>query len=288
MHHISYIIRHIACILLALLFFSCVKNFDELNDTNQRHVTFTLDNSALMDNVLVQSGNTLALGAELPEEFRLRIAAYCYDMSGLLTDKKVIFSNLRERDTITIKHLDKANDYRFLFVADIVRFDSPDQLRQTWLNMGTGTFETNYLVCFERDSNILLNQLFTAQVTVRPHNSTMPINLHPATCNGFLRLDNTEGIDKVSGDVILCQKFYLLNNRGEVWRRFYFDCNVRDGQRLVPITFSAADNEIELKIKSYHDLRQDSTIITQPVSVDRPFLLMFDVKNMTYDVISMM
>ena len=78
--------------------FACQEDFDELKDTQQRHVLFTFHVEELFSKVLVANGDTYQLGevCELPADYRMRITVYGYDHFDSLIYEKTVLSDYSE------------------------------------------------------------------------------------------------------------------------------------------------------------------------------------------------
>lgn len=273
----------IILILISLSLSACTDNFDELNDTNQRYVTFTLNNSAILNNVLLPSGDTFALGTTLPPDYRLHISTYCYDMTSKLVSSESCFSDLTGEDSITIRHLDKNNDYLFLFVADVVHYTSPSNFQTTWFQVDQQNAISFYLVNFNHEDILLNNLLFTSSTTKKPDNKVTPITLEPATNNGYLRFTNTSSVDKIYGDIIQYNSFYPINNHGKKKLIYPYYIEEPSDFILMPIIASIADESIKINIKIYHDLRQDSVSVSLSNLQHSPFVADFNCTSLQLD-----
>ena len=108
-----------------LMLASCHNDFDEWNDTEQRHVLFTFNTDSLFAKLLCYDGDYYIPRVDtLPPDCRLRITAYCYDYTADLVYSEHVFTSLHTDRQIKIRHLLRGNTYRFVFVADVVRYSS--------------------------------------------------------------------------------------------------------------------------------------------------------------------
>ena len=268
-------------LFVSMVVTSCEEDFDELNDTNQRHIVFTFKTDSLFSHVL-HSKDTYIMGGVnlLEQDYGLRITAYCYDLDdNLLCSDWLILRQLDDFQSIKLRHLYKEMTYRFVFVADIVKYDSFVDFYETWYQLGTKNWSDFYIYADNRDDNALNNILGFHYMEDQPANQIIEVDFTPIFYNGYCIFDNIDSIDRLSGYVAYCSSFKLKSME---WQRlnslaYSFDySNVKEKVMVKPISLSFADSLITVKLRTTTLHSVDSVYIDIYNKQRRPFVATFD------------
>lgn len=272
-------IRRLLPILALCLLTACQKDFDELNDTRQRWVEFSFDPSEYFSDILVTTKHGYALGAstELEEGYGLRIVGYCYEADSILTARTTIFGDMQHGLTMKFKHLDKDIQYHFLFIADIVKYDSEVDYYETWFQLVTSDLDDFYMMSFDRNELVAYNMLLYAEMDVGPANQAIAVEMSQITFNGYLVFTNLEDVSRVSATADYYQSFYIDNLMGKLIRTYDLGIKDGDGNTVVfPITASHADKSIKVDVTSHNGTFFSSYTITIRDPQHRPFVATVD------------
>lgn len=275
-------------LLLIIGLAGCQSDFDELKDTQQRHIVFSFDTGGLHSNFLKQVGSTYALSASetIPADFRLRISVYGYDESENLIYSNTILSEDMACAPLKVRHLWRDRSYRFVFVADIVKYDPFVDYYETWFQLGTKQWSDFYIFCDARQKEQALNSMATAAVIVTPDNQDVDVRFESITYNGYCVFNNLSGIDRLSGYVMYVSN---LNFKTRAWRTrtssFYsFDERAPKETTIIkPVSLCYADSIITVKLRRVMMSSTDSTFISIPNMDRRPFVATFDCRNLTLE-----
>ena len=208
--------RRLLPIIAILLLAACQKDFDELNDSRQRWVEFSFDPSEYLSNILVATDQGYELGAnDLDPGYMFRIEGYCYDSEDLLVDKIHTFGDSKHDMTLKFNHLNCDSLYRFLFIADVVEYNSEVDYFEIWYQLMTNNFETFYLAAFDRSDQATRNLLLDASMYAQPSNQTLAVQMQPLSFNGYCIFTNLEDIDGLIVTAIHVQTFYYHSLKGK-------------------------------------------------------------------------
>lgn len=274
--------------LCFLCLVACQDDFDEINDTQQRHITFTFNTEELFSNVLANTGNNYSLAniKELSSDYRLRISLYCYDSSDSLVYRQTILSKSLTGQSIKVRHLQLGFTYSFMFVADIVKHDPYVSYYETWYQLNTDHLTHSYIYADERSDKAEWNSMACAELTATPENQNVEVKLKSITYNGFCVFNQLNYIDRLSGYMMYTSFFYL---RTKSWQKrnssFYsFDERNPQGASVIkPVSLSYADSIITVKLRTYGLSGADSTIIDIPNYNRRPFVATFNCATLSLD-----
>lgn len=275
--------KKLLLLLFPLLFLACEPDFDELRDTDQRYVTFDVDLTNMFSDLLVESEGGFSLGdvSSLDPRYRIRITAYCYDYKDLVKSY-TFFSTPSECPEITFRHLAKDKEYQFLFLADVVRFNSEADYYETWYQMKTTDLSQFYLISFDRSDTAIYNKVNRSMVSLVPENQREKVVPTSATYNGFINFMNLESIDKIDVYFMSYSKWYAQTLVGmQKLTKVYELYNLHhEGDRLFPTTLCMADRQASMIIKTYSSAGIDSTTVKILDGSRRPFVVDFDCQSM--------
>lgn len=278
----------ISLFLCTLCLVACQNDFNEINDTQQRYITFTFNTEELFVNVLGDTGNNyfLASTKDLSADYRLRISLYCYDSTDSLICMQAILSPTLTGQSVKVRHLQLNNIYFFVFVADIVKYDPYVSYYETWYQLSTEFFPFFYIYADERNDNAEWNSMACAELTATPENQNVEVKLTSITYNGFCVFNQLDDIDRLSGYVMYTS---LFNLKTQSWQKrnsiFYsFDERNPQGSSIIkPVSLCYADSIITVKLRTYGLSGVDSTIIDIPNYNRRPFVATFNCTTLSLD-----
>ena len=273
-------------LLLSLLAacLACQDDFDELKDSSQRQITFTLDTSDFFDHVLVASNGGYRLGAaaSIDADYRLRLTGYCYDRSDSLVQRQSLLASQLGKQSVSFAHLLNSETYHFVFVADVVRHDPYVDYYEKWYQMSTQHWADFYIYTSDDSDVPAYNAASLATVDASPDNQTLDVALRPITYNGYCVLTNYEGIDRLAGNVWAVMSFRL---RTLGWQRrtaaHPFDyVYPKETALTIPAAFCYADSVVNVKLKTYTVAGVDSVVFDLPNESRRPFVAVFDCQKL--------
>ena len=196
-------IRNITYIFFSLsVITSCQPDFDEINDTTQRNITFTFSTSDMFSQVLKMKDGEFEKGRtfSLPEYMCTRISSYCYDNSDSLIDRRTSRIRSDEDIALNFRHLQKDSIYHFVFLADFVKQDEHLDY-ETWFQLEYDKYDSFYLFWGTQHKDPALNLLMYSELNASPANQTVFVELDPLVNNGYIVLENVEGIEQLSGEL---------------------------------------------------------------------------------------
>ena len=261
---------------------ACQDDFDEMNDSPIRHVTFTLDVSNLFDSILVmQSEKQFVYGipAVLDADNRLRVTAFCYDRRDSLLQRQMTLVNELSTTSITFRHINKDVDYRFVFIADIVKYDPNVEYYETWYQMDARSWNRFYFFSDSRSEHPQQDVMYSAQIMVKPSNQTVDVMLSPLTYNGYCVFVNTEKVDRLTGFASYVNSFRLstkswLRRASLAYEYSYY--RPKEASIIFPMNLTYADSIIYVKAKNTTLFGTDSVIVNIPNKNRRPFVVTID------------
>ena len=265
--------------LLALALQACERNFDELQDSDQRHIDFRISVDDLFSDVLICTDGQYALmqSKTIGAEEQLRVSVYCYDEAGnLVVSSSVLRDDLTTVST-RVKHLCKNQTYHFVFLADIVRRDEALGYIENWYHLQTTDHSLSYLLCndFQKSAADNVIRHFAANLT--PANQSVEVRLQPVTRNGFLVLTHTDDIFQFDVSFSLSKsltlKDMLTRKRESVVMRTTFP----DGADVVvPFTATLADDAIPVNIEIMTNNSSELSSLIIENEADRPVVIVYD------------
>lgn len=270
-------------IVLAACISACEPNFDEIRDTDQRSVTFEVDVSNMFANVLVPEGDGFVLGdnSGLDDRYRVRITARCYDLAGQLVDRVTLFTTLDARPEIRIRHLDKNQEYQFVFLADVVEFYSEDNFYETWYQLNDKTIENFYITAFERVDTAKYNVILNKILELYPDNQRVEITMDPLSYNGFFLFTNSEGVEALSGNYGYYESLSVLTSSGISRDTIHYELPLTDPTKMaIPLTASYADDVVSLRIRKRTSAGNATILRTLSNPSRKPFVATVDCGSM--------
>lgn len=269
--------------VFALCMTSCEPNFDEIRDTDQRSVTFHVNLDNFFSDVLVDSNGDFHYedGTALDDHHRIRITMHCFDDKGDLVEKSTLFSTVGGKPTFSIKHIDKNRQYKFIFLADVVQYNSEIDFYETWYQLMNSHLDQFYLTALDRKALAIENTVRRNVTELYPDNQEMEVILTPVTNNGYIVFVNPDSTSKVSGTVLLYQSMYA-NTLNGITRVYYpYDIPKQNGHiPTLPVTATSPDNNIVLKVVTQFGSHKDSVIRTFPNTNHKPFVVTVDCHNL--------
>lgn len=266
-------------IITALLTAGCNDNFDEWNDTSQRYITFTFDSIPLSTSVLSYTNGEFRLqnSFNLDTDYLYRVVCYCYDSEGNLIDTQTKLSSQIDDTKITIKHLYKDEKYKFLFTADVVKYDQFVDYYETWFQLKTKNIDDFYIFSKERSNIPEHNIMYTASVYTSPNNSTQAVKFKQITYNGYCVFTNLENINKLSGWANYYESYYIKDFKGINRSYNLYEYFTNEEKHIVlPLTLSPVDDTIKIQMCRFTNLTKDTVTYNVNNYEHRPFVVKFD------------
>lgn len=272
---------YIIIIILTAGLISCENDFDEMQDSDLRHITFTFDPSHLFDEVLVERSGEYSLGTDntIDRDHLLRITSYCYDASDSLLQHYTLLCKDLSTVSQTFRHLDKNATYQFQFVADVVLSDPDVDYYETWYQMATRNRQSFYFFSDSRSQKPQNDVMQMATFKARPSNQSVAVQFEPLTLNGYCILTNTNNVDRITGYAAYVNAFMMSTKS---WKRraslAYEFSYYRPAVPAItlPLNMSYADSIVFVKVKSTRLAGTDSIMVNVPNDDRRPFVLTID------------
>lgn len=283
MKHVFYIVL----LVNMVLFCSCRNDFDEWNDTNQRHIVFTFNTDSLLTKLLNSDGTYYFPHADtLPLGCKLRITAYCYDNNSQLVHSEYIFTSLHSRPSLKIRHLLKDSNYRFVFLADVVRYHSDVDFYESWYQLGTSSWTSLYIFTDERNTDAIYDVIGYCSCVLVPSNQSEEVHFEPITYNGFCRFTGMETIDRLTGFFLPCISF-RLHTMTTYWKLsslpYSFDYHDPREDIVVPLSMCCADSMIIMQLVTNSVSGIDTTVIRISNHERRMFMATVDCQKHQLD-----
>lgn len=275
-------------LLCILCLVACQDDFDELNDTQQRHITFTFNTEDIFFNVLVDTGNNYSFAnvKGLSDGYRLRISLYCYDPSDSLAYKQTLLSESLTCQSVKVRHLQSSITYSFIFVADIVKYDPYVSYYETWYQLSTEYLPHSYIYADERNDKAEWNSIACSELTATPDNQCIEVELKSITYNGFCVFNQLDDIDRLSGYVMYTSSFHLETKSWQKRNSIFYlfdERNPHESSVIKPVSLCYADSIITVKLRTFGLSGADSTIIDIPNYNRRPFVATFNCATLSLD-----
>lgn len=269
----------LSCVWGTLLI-SCKKDFNEIEDSDQRHIIFTFNTDSLFANLLCYDGDYYIIPKviNLPSNYRIRITAYCFDQDDILFHSEQIFTDLHADQQLKIRHLNKNHTYRIAFIADIVKYNSSIDFYETWYQLGTSSWSTIYLYADDRNDNAIYDVVGLATSLVQPSNQKEEVYFLPVTYNGFYQFTNFNTIDRLEGSIQSSISFVIstLEKKSNSSLPYQFDYRNPQENINIPVSLSYADSLVLLQLITTSLLSIDTTNITISNLQRRPFVATID------------
>lgn len=282
MKHVWNIVLLVSMVMVS----SCRKDFDEWNDTAQRHIVFSFNTDSLLTKLLNSDGTYYYPQADtIPSECKLRITAYCYDTNNQLVHSEHILTSRHTNQHIKIRHLQKDNTYRFAFLADVVRYQSDLDFYESWYQLATSTWTSFYIYTDERNTDAIYDVIGYSTCFLTPDNQTEEVFFEPITYNGYCRFTGLNTIDRFSGFFLPCISFYLKDM--SYWKLsslpYEFDYRNPREDIFMPLSMCCADSIIIMQLVTNSLSGVDSTVIKIPNPERRMFMATVDCQKHQLD-----
>lgn len=255
--------KRLLLISLALLLSlcGCKPDFDEIDDTDQRNISFVFDSRSLLDSVPVPPLPIISnlTSNTLNNRHRVRLNVYCYS-GDTLVDRLQLFIPDGEKVTTTMRHLYKETDYSFLFVGDVVQYNNDDNYLETWFQINTNNPKLFHITSFDQSDTLIYNLLATKIISAQADNQSIDITLQPLTYNGFCILTNASQVDKIVVDANIYNSIQLSSLSALSLGTQHFETTIPDRDTLIfPLTATILDNHLGFKVKTITVAGTDST-----------------------------
>jgi hypothetical protein len=270
--------------IISVFLAACQKDFDEVKDTNLRHIDFLVDTSSLLSDVLFPQGNTFRIGVadSITTAHRIRISGFCYDSTGALVASQHSITESLGQTTMPFRHLLKQTNYHFVFLSDVVRTNDYMDYQEIWYQLSTKHRNTAYLFSNAMSNTVVENVLSRATTDLEPANQSADISLQPVTYNGYVVLTNTRGVNKLSGSYtynasLMTDDLSARKNAESVFANFY--SNGTDV--LWPVTLTQNDAELLFSL-DISTSTKGVQVTTQDITLKqrRPFVVYFDCSSL--------
>lgn len=270
--------------IFSICFVACQKDFDEVEDTNQRHIDFLVDTSNLLSDVLFPQDNTFRLGVadSITTVHRIRVSGYCYDNTGTLVASQHSIVESLGQTMMSFRHLQKQAIYHFVFLADVVKVNKYLDFQETWYQVSTQKRNTAYLFSNTLSNAIVENILKYATTDLEPNNQSVNISLQPVTYNGFIVLMNTNGVNKISGTYSYSSSLLTEDLSTRKSAESTFVSLYANGDNICwPVMLTRNDSELQFSI-DISTSEKGTQIATQDITLDkkRPFVVSFDCSSL--------
>ena len=270
--------------IIAVCLMACQKDFDEVADTNQRHIDFLVDTSNLLSDVLFAQGSTFRLEVtdSITTHHRIRLTAYCYDATGAFVATQHNIAESLGQAKMTFRHLLKDTSYHFVFLADVVRTNDYMEYQETWYQLSTKRHDTAYLFSNAMSSTVAENVLKYATINMEPDNQSVNVLLQPVTYNGFIVLTNTNDISKLSGTYSYSASLSTEDLTARKSAESTFVSLFANGSVVLwPVTLTQNDAELQFSL-DISTSAKGKQIATQVITLGerRPFVVSFDCSSL--------
>lgn len=285
MHRLA---KYILILFIGTLLCACDNNFNELTDTTQRYIQFSVDTKNIFDDVLVQTGEdsfTLGSPYTLNDTFRIRLSAYCYDLKGeLLFHKEKVVPSVDQNIELKFDHLQNYLQYRFVFILDIVEYDPILSYRELWYQLATKSYDSFYLLrlayFLAPQKNILL---FNEQI-LSPSNQEEMVQLQPFTYNGYIRLINLDPAKTVTLEYEQNIDANVSGKASKCPSTATYVRNSEELKELIPVIYTKRDVVLPIELSlSNSDNENESYNLEIPMST-KPFVIKIDCNNISYEL----
>lgn len=278
--------RILLIVLLALLASACQRDFDEVKDTEQRHILFHFNTDSLFTTTLFDdNGYGFHTVDTIPADSRLRIMAYCYDeQNDLVCSERIVTTSLTNQ-YLKIRHLLQGQTYRFVFVADIVTYDPYVDYYETWFQLGTHSWKEFYIHSDTRKTDAIYNVLGDETILLQPENQEHEVFFHPISYNGYCIFNRLDSVDRLSGYLSYCASFRLRTMKYiEITSLANeFDYHAPSSQIIRPMTYSFADSIMTFKLRVNTVSGIDSAFVKIRNPKRQPFVATFDCSKPALD-----
>lgn len=264
---------------------ACQDNFDEVADTNLRHVSINIDATHLFDSLIQPTADgQVRYGETLPDDYQLRLTALCYDSEDSLVALQTLLVDDISTHQITLHRLQGTENHHLDLIVDAVRKDDILEYIETWYLLNTARHTTTHIVATSLNDDAVKNVVAHACADFVPANQTLTIVPAPVTYCGYLKLINTGGCylltAKASGSDDLLVDGMLSMHRSIQSHRMDFP----DGTVVMwPFTFTHGDNALDISLEVTDSEGQRQAAFCIPNSLFRHFIITIDCHTMQMD-----
>ena len=267
---------------LLIITTSCIRDFDEILDTDQRYVEFAFDTEGVFDNVLYYDTSDKDVTIDSKNDsYRIRVTGYCYDSNDSLLFSKTVLAEDMITPNIKMRHLNKEEVYRFVFLSDVVKYDPYVGYYETWYYMSPEKLSEFYIFSESRNDDAVYNVVGTSSFSLIPSNQTVEVEFSPITYNGYCVFQNLTQVDRLSGYVKYCNAFKFntlswLRTAGVEFNYSY----INNESIIKPVSLSYADSLISVKLRKTTLLTIDSLYVDIYNPDRKHFVAVFDCDKM--------
>lgn len=282
--------RYLLIIIISLpVLLSCQKDFDEVLDTDHKHINFTFNSSRMLDDILYQEPSFhLGHVSTIHPDYRLRITAYCYDFNDSLVCSNTIIGESAQLLSLKVRHLIEDNVYRFVFLADVVKYDPYIDFYEVWYQLGISSFSGMYIYSDYRENNPELNQLGYSFLEIIPDNQDVCVDFDSIVYNGYCVFRDFGNVESISGYISYTSRLRLDSMLPEkvsnLHTTFEFDKDaLSTSSIIIPVTLCCADSIISVKLRRKLEFATDSVIAIIPNPGRDNFVATFSCSSLTLD-----
>lgn len=274
-------------LLVFICFVSCEADFDELTDSDQRSITFSFDTSALLSDVLMrnQDGECyLYTEDNIRQDCGLRITTYCYNIKDSLLYSNSSISKEMRPDSLKVRYLHKDTLYRFVFVADVVKYDPYVDYYEVWYQLGVKDWSNFYFFSQDRSEDPIMNAISMATYELQADNQSLDVSFIPITYNGYCVFTELDKVDYISGYVYSTMSFEgkTLDWIYKSSKPYQFKHLSHQEKILVkPVSLPHVDSVVSISLKRIALDVIDSVMIEIPNKERRPFVAQIDCSTCT-------
>lgn len=223
-------------------FVSCKDDFDELEDTDQRSITFEIYTDDFFEDFFdLPSSKDVQTNSKYILDFdhKIRLSCYCYNHNdSLVSVNSTLISNM-SKSFIKIAHLVKDTEYRFEIFADVAKIDKTLEYYEAWFHLETASIDSFFLLNMRNSEDPHHDILKHAAVNTIPENNIVPIRLSPISVNSYCIFSNADETEWISGEITYSNSFFVKSMATRSRKSQKFN-HINDGQENIIIPFNMA------------------------------------------------